>query len=153
MVEDPECTTMLWSRQQIAAVSSYGAAQFMTPLPTPCWWIQFPHISPSAVVCGFCQSVGGKKATGLADAGNNTDWMSSWSAEMTTVSTWCAQGGTQDFLCSYSNSTPSLQLPNSPCHSQYSLFSNRKALRHKALRHSCVNIWYEMLKCPVSGSL
>lgn len=46
-----------------------------------------PHICLDAAfgsiaVCGLCHSVGGKRATGVADNRNNTDLLSSCSAEM-----------------------------------------------------------------------
>lgn len=58
------------------------AAEFTTSLPTLLMDTVSQHIHldkafGSAAVRGFCQSVGGKKATGMADTRNNTDWMSS----------------------------------------------------------------------------
>lgn len=52
----------------------------MTSLPTLLMDTISQHIhldkatgSAAAAVCGFCQSVGGKKATGTSDTRNNTD--------------------------------------------------------------------------------
>lgn len=159
------CTTVsehkiMWWKI-LSAPDSWGALRVTTSahsllMDTVSQHVCLDKACGSAVVCGFCQSVGGKTATGPADTRNNTDWTSSWSAEMMTVSHRVSRARCHVWACAAQDQPDRLI---DPCyHFSFSFFFlNRKVVKHSldtAVSIFDANItttWWEKLKCLVKA--